>query len=1192
MGTDVTSRHICGVSELLLSIPVKPGFVDGGESLMSYATRLQQLLNGLSEPLRIAAEIERLPSVGPVDRLQTIFNTQWAVVERPGESQLIVSAVFDRSWEEYFHILVDQVGPLLDAIFCHCLDYENHTCLDGYENFADWIRRHQLQTSFFHTGLSDVTLDDIRALRAGAGFTATPPLAAVAEETLRSHTAQLTQLARRLVLDSYEFRSYFPDIGEASGARTAQSIFDDAMFMQFQTQGVFALSLDLPAPIDAWLSQLGSRPAVPNVQVELSDRDLEDIQGNLLTRYDIALEGRIVLVQCDGPAAAATLLRRLLEIVEPESGRDHARNPVKTNVAITYAGLRRLGLPEDLYALLPSEFREGMEARSALIGDVGAPNHPEFWQEPRNGDERLPLAMVDFILILQGGTRADHEVELGKLIDHDSVRILSEQLLQRTPNSKGEPLDHFGLRDNGEPSDSSQPIPNVRFAGRDLRANAAPRDLVALGELLLGYQDARGQVARCADRARNPEYADLFYNGTFLVLRKLTQDVAAFDAFVAENGKAKAISGALGRDTVGNPLIAPAAPADRRQPNDFDYETDKDGAICPLHAHIRRANPRSIERVSFIPRILRRGFSYGPEQDQQCGLMFMAYNANIGAQFEVIQRWLNGGNSTGLFSRYNDVLTGTPSWTRAIPGSRGATLQPPRKPLIELRWGVYAFVPSLRGIAKLAKLIDDSQSRPLKDDPQLVATGKAWMAGLDAIADRATAKAAWRRLLEEDQSRPLAAAVWAAIRAEGRAKATPYGVLVGDLVNAQYVLANDGRQFSVREYWHRLSESIGEHYLGLDPVVGKLSAVTHDPRDVRFEQRAAEVSYRDRSRLANQFIERISGEKAYQHALDFTRQFIRKQSPSRIELTQLAKWVVAQLSNEWIGLPASAQDDEAMIHLIEQFVLVSRCTFQPYPSESLLDRSRLAGSILQEAYAAKPRLPPMAAKLDALSDHDADVAAIGAIVGFAPPAIGCVVSVLGQWLASGALQGWRVLLQSANDDERRRQLQAPLIEALTATPVPPILYRTCIEPFAGGAAGEFVVIGLSSVVVDARTRGLAEPWPWLFGGEHGGAVDSSRPVHGCPGRNAAFEALVGVIAAVLDCDELEADGPFAFSFTPKPSGTKSAKKPASAAKRANAPRGSRATSCPVARTHDERSRRLDPPPMAAARRKVSRKPSV
>ncbi len=65
-----------------------------------------------------------------------------------------------------------------------------------------------------------------------------------------------------------------------------------------------------------------------------------------------------------------------------------------------------------------------------------------------------------------------------------------------------------------------------------------------------------------------------------------------------------------------------------------------------------------------VPRIIRRGMSYGPARDEaggdDRGIIFQAYNASIAEQFEVIQRWVSGGNSTGTYSRQNDALLGLP----------------------------------------------------------------------------------------------------------------------------------------------------------------------------------------------------------------------------------------------------------------------------------------------------------------------------------------------------------------------------------------------------------------------------------------------------------------------------------------------------------------------------------------------------
>jgi hypothetical protein len=69
-------------------------------------------------PVSFAALSIAAVSADPIDALQSIYATQWAVIERPGASQLMVCSSFDRSWEDYFHLLVDRTGPLLDALFC------------------------------------------------------------------------------------------------------------------------------------------------------------------------------------------------------------------------------------------------------------------------------------------------------------------------------------------------------------------------------------------------------------------------------------------------------------------------------------------------------------------------------------------------------------------------------------------------------------------------------------------------------------------------------------------------------------------------------------------------------------------------------------------------------------------------------------------------------------------------------------------------------------------------------------------------------------------------------------------------------------------------------------------------------------------------------------------------------------------
>src|SRR5215475_5777373 len=145
---------------------------------------------------------------------------------------------------------------------------------------------------------------------------------------------------------------------------------------------------------------------------------------------------------------------------------------------------------------------------------------------------------------------------------------------------------------------------------------------LATGELLLGYADEAGELPTA------PLPHLLANNGTFMVYRKLHQNVATFRRYLKEKGTLypggleKLAAKFVGRWRDGTPLeLSPDSgdlqivKDDNRNVN-FTFGKDLDGTRCPAGAHIRRTNPRDAfgfdGKLVNRRRISRRGMVYGP----------------------------------------------------------------------------------------------------------------------------------------------------------------------------------------------------------------------------------------------------------------------------------------------------------------------------------------------------------------------------------------------------------------------------------------------------------------------------------------------------------------------------------------------------------------------------------------------------
>ncbi len=394
-------------------------------------------------------------------------------------------------------------------------------------------------------------------------------------------------------------------------------------------------------------------------------------------------------------------------IVRSETERTAAAEDIPAdttpiNIAFTYSGLAALKLDRTTLASFPDAFKQGMAARAQRLHDAG-PSAPEkwegelglpsihgyftggfaatdglpqdesFWKSLRADaaafnnpvDGRGDLLRFWLRLIFRGLGLEILHIEVGQ----DPYRVDAQGKIVNIADR----VEHFGFRDG-----LSQPYVDLGLGDTAPGGGTPSRNgtwtPVAPGEIFLNLPDEDNDVQLL------PISKKLTLGSTFLVFRKLEQDVAGFRAFLRRQrpqgrGAQDALAAQLvGRWRNGSSLVlSPDAQGlvhDETMLNDFRYAADDPkGAKCPLSAHIRRANPRDIGGRDEVRRhrILRRGISYGgplledddSNDDDKRGLLFIAVNSRIDLQFEVIQAdWINGGEFLGQAGLGRCPLTG------------------------------------------------------------------------------------------------------------------------------------------------------------------------------------------------------------------------------------------------------------------------------------------------------------------------------------------------------------------------------------------------------------------------------------------------------------------------------------------------------------------------------------------------------
>lgn len=472
------------------------------------------------------------------------------------------------------------------------------------------------------------------------------------------------------------------------------------------------------------------------------DQARPDIQALILYGFKRLELVRYVFLEIlpDAGAAARRYIGDVLPLVNTAERLPSRKLDAAIQIAFTGFGLAALGLAQDTLGTFSPYLQAGMatDDSARVLGDTAA-SSPDLWDFGGSAKSRVPAERVHVLIALftcdQGELDKLHAMQRERWAG--ALREVHIEDGHRLPHNN----EHFNFHDGiDEPAIiGSGDIPEPG------------QESVQPGEFILSYNNGYNQPSRSpTTRATNdpngllpisvmyPDRHDLGRNGSYLVFRKLEQDVPKFWNFWRDNADSKdeavwLAAKAVGRWRSGAPLTLSPEFDDPQYAkygirNNFLYmENDPHGLKCPVLSHIRRSNPRdgipirpalSLTEVS-RHRIIRRGYSYGPYLDYETqqgadgklaqdgerrGLHFVCFNTDIERQFVFLQQtWINNAGFQGGIDQ-KDPLTGDCDGTNVmeIPRDPVAHVVRGLPRFVEMKGGAYFFFPSISALRYLA----------------------------------------------------------------------------------------------------------------------------------------------------------------------------------------------------------------------------------------------------------------------------------------------------------------------------------------------------------------------------------------------------------------------------------------------------------------------------------------------------------
>lgn len=442
---------------------------------------------------------------------------------------------------------------------------------------------------------------------------------------------------------------------------------------------------------------------------------LNDLQANILKHHGREIAFHLFLNINDGKAAEArnwianfaeskitSAAKQMTDIaINHENNIDGG---TVYTLSLSASGYGKLEIEAGLIPDNPA-FVDGMKKRKDKLSD----DHKD-WEKEFNNQIDVMIIVSNDVESIAVGRVNNLIVQFNNIFD--VVKIQRGEILR---NEHGIGIEHFGYADG-----ISQPLFFDKEVARQSNHTA-------------WHDEAQLNLALVKDKGG--KFTDSF--GSYLVFRKLEQNVKAFKEAEDKLPRAKDGGGNLNRELAGAMIVGrfedgteatsssiESGIADEKDfNNDFDYSDDKNGSKCPFHSHIRITNPRQDVSNGFAHavRLVRRGIPFNDiarigtqgEPTKGVGLLFMCYQSDLEAQYEFIQEsWANQGQiGPGRFVGQDGLIGQNAALDTAqkqLPKRWGidndavnCSFSNPTSKFVTMRGGEYFFTPSMSFLKSL-----------------------------------------------------------------------------------------------------------------------------------------------------------------------------------------------------------------------------------------------------------------------------------------------------------------------------------------------------------------------------------------------------------------------------------------------------------------------------------------------------------